>query len=197
MLAVVALAAGCGSSSSPSPTPASGAEDQLLTAAEIRKEPAGSVERSFLDYWSSLQFRSWADAAAYYHPRFRDFVGTASVIGAKKLNSSIYPLVKPEIVRIESAGGDATISYTLALPEGIKELDSITWRKSGGSWQIIYDSRLDAELGQLATSQAEVKDSGTLPSGSTPLSPEAVRAGNVAEEKQARFLQEELKTKSP
>jgi len=196
-IAMVASLAGCGSSSTPVRPPSSSAEDQLLTATEIRKQPAGSVERSFLSYWSDLQYRSWAEAAAYYDPRFRAFVGTADVIAAKKLNSSLYALVKPEIARVDTKGGDATIYYALTLPEGIRELDSITWHKDGGAWQIIYDSRLDAELGQLKTNEVEIKKSGTLPTGATPASPEAIRAGKQAEQKQARFLQEELKTTSP
>lgn len=192
----VAVAAGCGSSSTSTPaTPSTG--DNLLSAQEISKQPSGSVQKSFLGYWSSLQYRSWADAAAYYDPVFRDFVGTVSLIGAKKVSSSIYPLVKPKIERLGSDGPNTTIFYTLVLPDGTKELNSTTWRRNGGNWQIIYDSRLDAELGQLATNQAEVKQSGALPSGTGPASPEAVRAGKAAEQEQARFLEEELNTSAP
>jgi hypothetical protein len=187
--------AGCGSASTSAPTPTG--TDNLLTAAEISKRPAGSVERSFLSYWSSLQYRSWADAAAYYDPRFREFIGTAAVIGAKKVNSSVYPVLKPEIARVDERSGETTIFYNLQLPDGSKELDSITWQKNGGNWQIIYDSRLDSELGQLATNRAEVKKTGALPTGSGPASPEAVRAGRSAEEEQARFLEEELKISAP
>jgi hypothetical protein len=195
-LAFAVLAVGCGSSSTSAPAPSS-STDNLLSGEEISKEPSGSVERSFLGYWSSLQFRSWADAAAYYDPGFRDYIGTASVIGAKKVSSSVYPLVKPKIERLSSDGANTTIFYTLLLPDGTKELNSITWRKNGGNWQIVYDSRLDTELGQLATNQAEVKKTGALPSGTGPASPEAVRAGKAAEQEQARFLEEELNTNAP
>jgi hypothetical protein len=190
------LAAGCGSSSTSAPAPAAASEN-LLSSKEIAKYPPDSVQRSFLNYWSDLQYRSWADAAAYYDPRFRNFVGTASVIGAKKGAASVFPLVKPQIERVNSAGGNTTVYYTLVLPEGTKELDSITWVKKGGNWQIIYDSRLDSELGQLATNQAEVKKTGSVPTGAGPASPEAVRAGKAAESEQARFLQEQLKTSAP
>ena len=101
-------------------------------------------------------------------------------------------------MRVTSKGGNATINYTLLTPEGITELDSITWRKVGDNWEIVYDSRLDAELGQDASRQAEVKTSGVPPTGeSTQLSPEAVRAADAAEDLQAKFLQKELKTSVP
>jgi hypothetical protein len=188
---------GCGSSSTEDLQVSEGASG-LLKTAEIEKEPAGSVERAFLDYWSNLQYRSWADAATFYDPRFRDFVGTAAIVGAKKLNGSVYPVVKPEIGRVDLNQGNTTVYYTLLLPDGTEELDSITWRKVAGSWQIVYDSRLDAELGQLATNRAEIEENGAIStSAATPLSEEAVRAGKAAEEKQAQFLERELETSGP
>jgi hypothetical protein len=168
-----------------------------LTSADISKYPPGSVQRAFLSFWSNLQYRSWADAAAYYDPSFRNFIGTASIIGAKKYNFSAYPVTKPEITRVNRSPDRATIYYTLVLAEGTKELDSITWRKQDGNWQIIYDSRLDSELGQVAASQAEVEKTGSPPTSASAESPEAVRAGKEAEQRQAQFLQQELNEKAP
>jgi hypothetical protein len=196
-LLVVVAFIGCGSTSS-NPPAQTGGPSTLLNASDLSEYPRGSVKLAFFDYWSSLQYRSWADAAAYYDPHFRDFVGTANIIGAKKANSSAYPLLKPEISRVASRSGSTTINYTLLTPEGITELDSMTWRDRGGNWQIIYDSRLDAELGQDASRRAEIEKTGVPPTGgSTPESPEAARAGEDAEELQARFLQEELQTSAP
>jgi hypothetical protein len=116
------------------------------------------------------------------------------VIGAKKLNASTYPVVTPEITRVRDGGGEATVYYTLGLPDGTKELDSVNWRKDGGSWQILYDSRLDSELGQFAQTRAEVETNGSLPTdASAPPSAAALRAAKAAEGAQARFQQEELK----
>ena len=172
------------------------AEPSLLSEAELSKYPEGSVEQAFFEYWSNLQYQSWADVAAYYDPRFRDYIGTSKVIGAKKLGASSYPLLKPKVVRVSSAHGTTTIYYTLVLPEGTKELGSITWRKDGGNWEIIYDSRLDAELSQAASALAEAK-TGSIPTEATPASPEALRAGKEAEQLQAQFLQEELHVNRP
>lgn len=193
---VVALSA-CGASSSDS-SAQSETPSSLLTASELTEYPRGSVKAAFFDYWSNLQYRSWADAAAYYDPQVRDFVGTAAIIGAKKLNSSAYPLLRPEIVRVASREGKTTINYTLLTPEGIKELDSITWRERGENWQIVYDSRLDAELGQDAARLAEIEETGAAETGgSAPRSPEAVRASEAAERLQARYLQQELDASTP
>jgi hypothetical protein len=174
------------------------APNNLLESSDFSRYPQGSTERAFLEYWSDLQFRSWADVAAYYDPRFRDFVGTVSLIGAKKLNGSTYPLLKPEIARVNADGDETTVYYTLRLADGSKELDSITWRKDSANWQIIYDSRLDEELAQLAQNKAEIDRGGQLPTDpNQPPSAQAVRAGNAAAQLQARFLQEKLKTSNP
>lgn len=194
-LAAMVLSA-CGSSStSPSP-PNNVQEPSLLSESELSKYPEGSVEQAFYEYWSNLQYQSWAEVASYYDPRLRDYIGTSKVIGAKKLGASSYPLMKPKVVRVSSGRGTTTVYYTVVLPEGTKELGSITWRKEGGNWDIIYDSRLDAELSQAALTLAEAK-SGSTPTEATPASPEAVRAGKEAEQLQARFLQEELHVNRP
>jgi hypothetical protein len=181
----------CGSSTSDS-TSLSSPEPGLLKESEISRFAQGTVERNFLDYWSSLQFGSWADVAAYYDPEFRDYVSTTRIIGAKKVNSSVYPLLKPRIVRVDQRGDDTTIFYSLLLPEGTKELESITWRKPGGTWQIIYDSRLDGEFAQQASTQIEIKNQTDSTTEDVSQSPEAVRAASAASQIQARFLEDVL-----
>jgi len=151
------------------------------------------VQQAFLSFWSDLQFRSWADAAAYYEPAFRQFVGTLKIIGAKRINSSSYPLLKPEIQRIGTRTGETTVYYAVRLPEGTKELDSITWRRQGGNWQISYDSRLDTELNQLEENRVETEKHGKLPTNPEKVSSAATKAGNEGAELQARYGQRALK----
>jgi hypothetical protein len=194
-LALVLGVAACGGGASEST--ASLPPSNLLRPSEISHYPAGSVQRSFLQFWSDLQFRSWADAVAFYDPRFRKFVGTATVISAKKANASAYPLLKPQIVRVGTNPTDTTIFYTVRLAEGTKELASTTWLKEGGNWEMIYDSRLDAELGQLARDRTEIERTGSPPSATKQPSPRAARVANEAEQLQARFLQQELNTGKP
>jgi hypothetical protein len=183
----------CGSSSSESA--ASAEPNNLLAPSELTHFPPGSVQRAFLNFWSDLQFQSWADAVAYYDPGFRDFVGTAAVIGAKKLNGSNYPLLKPEIARVGNGRGETTVYYTLRLADGSKELASVTWRKEGGNWQIVYDSRLNSELAQLEQDRVEIEKNGSLPTDpNQPPSPAAARAANGASELQARFRQQDLRS---
>ncbi len=191
LLALAALVTGCGSSASePAGT---NAPNNLLTPAELSRYPEGSVQSAFLNFWSDLQFRSWSDAAAFYSPAFRDFVGTANVIGAKKLNGSIYPLLKPTIVRIGQGPEGKTVYYSVRETDGTKELASIAWRDEGGNWQIVYDSRLDGELQQLAQNRVELERKGALPKTEEEVSPAAVKAGNEASQLQAEFEQRELK----
>ena len=181
----------CGTTSSePAAAPSS---SNVLTSAELSHYRPGTVQRAFLQYWSALQYQSWAEVAAYYDPAFRDFLGTVPVISAKKQNTSTFPLLKPRIVGLTKSDGDTTVRYTLIFADGTKEQASMTWRQNRGNWQIIYDSRLDAELGQLAQNGAEIKKNGSVPTdASAPLSPAATRAAHAAAQRQAAFLQQEL-----
>ncbi len=149
-----------------------------------------------MEFWSDLQYQSWPNVVAYYDPHFRAYVGTTNLVGAKKLSASSFPRLKPQIVRVSTSRGETTVYYTLRLEDGSKELASSTWRQEGGNWQIIYESRLDAELSQLAQNQVMAK-SGSTPSASSHPTPAAVRAGNAAAQVQAHFLQDELKTTPP
>lgn len=168
--------------------------DNLVSQAEVDRQPQGSVQQAFLEYWSDLQYQSWAEVAAYYEPDFRQAVGTAAIIGGKKVNAPSYPQLKPEIVRVRDRGGFATINYSLRFIDGSKELASVTWRKLDGSWQIVYDSRLDAELKQYAENRVEVEEYGVLPTDPADASPAARRAGEAAARRQAQFAEQALGT---
>lgn len=155
------------------------------------------MKHAFLEYWSALQFQSWAEVASYYNPSFRAFVGTASIIGAKKVNAPSYPDLKPSIVGFTRRRGLTTIKYTLQFIDGTKELTSVSWRKVGGNWQIVYDSRLDAELSQYAENRVEIEQNGVLPTEADQISPEAIQAGSVAAQSQAHFLRQESNLTNP
>lgn len=178
----------CGSSE----PAASLAPNNVLETADITRYPQGSVERAFTEFWSGLQFRSWADVASFYDPAFRDAVGTAVVIGAKKVEAPSYPMLKPSIVRLKESPEETTLYYAVRLPDGRKDLSSITWRENDGNWQIVYDSRLDPELSQLAQNRVELKTAGVLPAEASDVSAQALRAADAAGRIQARFLEQEL-----
>ena len=196
-LAVVVLGgAGCGGATAESSvSPAGG---NLLSNKEIEKFPAGSTERAFMSFWSDLQFQSWAEVARYYDPELRERIGTADLIAAKKLNGSTYQTLKPVVVRVKRGDQDTTVYYSLLLADGAKELASTTWRKNEGNWQLIYDSRLDAELNQLAQNRVTIDENGSLPTDpSQEPSAKALRAGTEASQLQAKFLSKLLNEQKP
>lgn len=166
--------------------------NNLIARSETDAQKTGSVELAFLEYWSDLQYQSWAEVAAYYAPDFRDSVGTAAIVGGKKVNASSYPQLKPTIVSVRSDGALTTIKYSLLFIDGSKELAAVTWRKQGGSWQLVYDSRLDVELKQYAENRIELEENGTLPTEVSDASSAALRAGAIAAQAQARFLEQAL-----
>gem|GEM_PF-3404052 len=180
-------ASACGNSTKGPAT--SSPPSNIVLRSEVDRYPKGSVQHAFLEYWSSLQYQAWAEAASYYDPSFRDFVGTAAIIGGKKLNAPSYPLLKPSIFAVTRKGDLTTIKYVLRLSDGTRERAAVTWRKAGGNWQIVFDSRLDAELNQFAENRVEVAQNGVLPTDLDKVSPGAMRAGNAASQRQALFLQ--------
>jgi hypothetical protein len=169
--------------------PASTPPDNIVKRSEVNGHPEGSVEKAFLEYWSSLQYQAWAEAVSYYAPSFRGAVGTAAIVGAKKVNAPSYPKLKPAIVEVVRKGGLTTIKYTLRLSDGTLERASVTWENAGGNWQIVFDSRLDAELNQFAENRVELAQNGVLPTSLDQVSPAARRAGAAASQRQSRFLQ--------
>ena len=170
----------------------------LISTKEIETSPAGSPERAFLSFWSDLQYQSWAEAATYYSPALREFIGTAELIGAKKVDASLFPLIKPTVLDATESARDTTVRYSILLPEGTKELGSTTWRKEGGNWEMIYDSRLDPELNQFARNQVEIEEDGALSTDATEApSAAAAQAGVEASHLQAEFLETALRKEKP
>jgi hypothetical protein len=189
-VAVLAFGSGCGNADE---GPAAAAPPgNLISRSEVRDLPAGSVKQAFLEYWSALQFQAWAEAASFYKRALRDDIGTAAIISAKKLNAPSYPLLKPSLVAVNERGGLTTIKYSLRLEDGSKELSSIAWSEDEDNWQIVYDSRLDAELSQLAQNKVELANAGVLPTDISKVSPAANRAGQRAAQAQARFIEKDV-----
>lgn len=169
-------------------------QNSLVEQASVARYPQGSVERTFLEYWSSLQFNSWADVAAYYDPAFRDFIGTATLIAAKKTGASVYPYLRPEVKESKTQDGQTTVYYTLSMEDGTTELASTSWRKNDGNWELIFDSRLDGELSALAQERVALTEkSGEGLATELPPSRKALRAGKIASHRQAKFLEDALK----
>ena len=166
--------------------------NNLVARSEVAQAPKGGVKQAFLEFWSALQFQAWAEAASYYDPSFRTMVGTATIIGGKKLNAPSYPELKPSSIEITSRGGITTVNYSLWLADGTKELASTSWHKVDGVWQIVYDSRLDAEISQAAINRVEIDLNGTLPTELDDISAQAARAGARAARAQARFVEKQL-----
>jgi hypothetical protein len=194
VLASLAFAACGNATDSPSGTDA---PNNLITRAEVDKAGRGSVDQAFLEYWSALQFQAWTEAVSYFDPSFRRFVGSAAIVSAKKLNGATYPNLKPKIVGITSHGGLTTLRYYVWLPEGAKELAAATWRKVGGNWQMIDESRLNAELNQFGVNEVEIKRTGTLPTDVSEISPAAAQAGYELSQRPAQFIGQQLDREGP
>jgi hypothetical protein len=173
-------------------------QNDLVAQGSIKHYPQGSVERTFLEYWSDLQYNSWADVAAYYDPEFRDFIGTAELISAKKTGASVYPYLQPDIQSTQTADGLTSIDYTLTMEDGTTELASTTWRKNNGNWQLVFDSRLDGELAAVAQERVGLGE-GDREGVTTELPPsgKALRAGKAAARLQAEFVAEKLGSEKP
>jgi hypothetical protein len=196
VLSLIAMTLSACGSSSDEPT-AKVAPDNLISHAEVEKQPAGSAQAAFLEFWSALQFQSWAEMIVYYSPDFRESVGTAQIIAGKKVNASSYPQLKPTIVDVKTKNGLTTINYTVQFIDGSRELASISWRKRLGNWEIVFDSRLEPELAQAAENEVELETNGVLPSDLSAVSPEAAKASGKAGQDQPKAIEAELESEKP
>jgi hypothetical protein len=173
-------------------------QNDLVSQQGIDRYPEGSPERAFLEYWSDLQYNSWADVAGYYDPALRKFIGTAELIQAKKTGSSVYPYLQPDVKSTKTEDGLTTIYYTLTMEDGTTELASTSWRKEGGNWQLVFDSRLDGELAAVAQERVALnEDTGEGLATELPPSAKALRAGKAAARLQAEFLAAEIGKEKP
>ena len=186
---VAAVLAACGGSASQ--TTGSNPDDVLksnpavkrvlVTPAQISRYPAGSVQRAFFEYWSTLQFQSWLEAVDFYTPGLRRTIGTARLVEGLKVGAPFFRGTRPLLIFVTRRGGQAIVRYVIRDPTFGVVPRSISFRRVRGRWEIVFDSALDALLQTSARTEAQAE--GTAARA-------ASRAGAVAGRLQSAFLAE-------
>ena len=192
-LAAVAFVVGCGGGHSAEPL---GRESiasevklrrqQLVSREAIERARAGSIDRSFLAYWRSVQLADVARAANAYEAGLRKAIGVDLIARAVRDVSATYRTQVPRVDEVEVRGAAGTVRYFAWTPEsgGAAVALSMRWRRTGAGWRIRHSSALDGELRRAA--QQRVQD--RLEPDAQVLDPRAVRAGERAANLQARYL---------
>ena len=132
------------SSSAPdatSPTPTQSSPDG---AGDPLAEPK-SARAAVLRLWELIRTGAVLNAVLLYDKPVRDAAGLSNVVGAL---ASLQPEVTapPQILRVESTPAGSLV--TLKLGNGMSPAQEYSYllRRSGGRWQIVYDSRLAVAL---------------------------------------------------
>jgi hypothetical protein len=161
---------------------------RLVKQSEIAAAPDSAAQRTFLRFWSTLQFGAWDQAEQFFQPGLRNAVGAATLAEALGQYLLIWQGTKPRLVTARVTGAIATITF-LARDEKDHVIPaSISFQRKSGAWLVSFFSLLDPALQravQLRT-QAQVEPLGTKPSA------EAVRQGNAAASLQSLYLERQL-----
>jgi hypothetical protein len=146
----------------------------------------GSPEVALLNYWQSLQFQDLAGALEFYEPGLRRAVGDSSMLEALRSQASLYRIRKPGILEdeTETAGELTTVRYVIEDLNGGVTPHSVTFRRDGDEWRIVFSSFTGEGL--LGSAQAR-KQVEIDPSAQSP-GPEAQQAGARAAQKQQDYL---------
>lgn len=191
---VVLLAAGCGSSakdegralarksivSNPRAVKAF-----LVTDADIARQGRDGLLRSFLEFWSDLQHQSGISAAEYFDPGMRAYVGDDRLLSAFANQAEAYRSSRPGSLSVRrTPGGESVVRYTVRDARGELTPASMTWRREGRAWRIVYDPWLDSGLALAEQFRVQTAIDPTAPRPGK----EALRAGARASRLQARYL---------
>lgn len=158
-------------------------ENALIPESTLERYQRDSVQRAFYEYWSSLQWQAFKNAADYYRADLREFVGYDDLLVALIGQGGYFRSSRPEIARVSVGNGETIVRYRVTPVDGDKQTLSQSWRRVKGRWRITYDPFLDTALAQAAQleRQAQIDPSAQKPSSA------AVRAGNAARRLQARY----------
>jgi hypothetical protein len=146
----------------------------------------GSAEVALLDYWQSLQFQDLTTALGFYEPGLRKAVSSSLLLETLRSQSTLYRIRKPGILKeaTESTGDLTTVRYVIEGLSGEVTTHSVTFRKDGDEWRIVFSSFTGEGL--LASAQAR-RQVELDPSAQQP-GPEAQQAGARAAQKQQDYL---------
>ena len=158
--------------------------ESIIDEQDLARTEPGEPEHEFLRYWRSLQFQDWASALALMDPGLVDAIGRERLINAFQSQTSFYTAEKPQIVAKESGASPGSVRYVVEDSAGVIVAFATSWRRIGTDWRLAFDSYLD---GALRSSVQISRQNEIDPSATTP-APEAIRAGELAAQVQAKRL---------
>jgi hypothetical protein len=147
-----------------------------------------SPQAAFLQWWSHLQYGSWDVAAATYSDGLRSAVTVAVLARALETQQAYFRATKPQVTGVGCSPLGTVLHYRVPDIHGAISLQSITWTRTAGAWQIAYDASLDAELRQSVQEAVQLQVAPTAPQ---PVK-QAISAGERAAQLQGRYLQAAL-----
>ena len=158
--------------------------DAVIAADDLDRFSQQSPQRAFLEYWRDLQYQDLASALVFYEPGLRRAVGEDLLADALQFEQAVYRARKPGIVGTDERNGLASVRYVLTDLSDVTTPQSMTLRRHGADWEIVYDSFLGDSVSSLVQTQAQAKID---PSAQAP-GAEAQRAGSAAAQRQVGYL---------
>jgi hypothetical protein len=129
------------------------ARSQLVTAAQIARQPAGSPQRALLEFWREMQYRNVPLAVDYFDPRLRvterRLSDTISVVARhRKLGDTALAIREVDVrgktatvrtvLTLESSPADGEFSYD-------ELAQAFNMRRTDGRWRLADNNFLTQE----------------------------------------------------
>ena len=155
----------------------------VVTTAQIRRAPRGSVERALLEHWAALQAGDVPGAARDFEPGLRGFVGARLLAGALGRQAGVCRAARPRIRATHVPGAPARIPAPPVGPRPGAATFTAWARDRRGRWLITHDVALDAALDDAARHDTQLA---VAPLSQQPTAA-AQRAGRAAGTLQRRY----------
>jgi hypothetical protein len=158
----------------------------LVSDHEVAAQPSGPA-RLFLEYWSTLQYGDFYDAASYYSPALVRSIGIGRLVAALAGQAAYFRSALPQAIAVKRDNdGHVSVDFLINAVNKPSIPASLSWQQVNGSWKIVYDGALDIYLSQYVELQVQQQID---PTAQTP-SIQAGKAGARAKELQERYLEE-------
>jgi hypothetical protein len=166
--------------------------ERLIKQSEIQSAPDSAAQRTFLRFWSTLQFGAWDQAEQFFQPGLRNTIGVAVLAQGLAQDSLIWQATKPRILTAQVTGQTAAITFLARDEKDNVAPASISFTRTHGIWLVSFFSPLDGALQRAVQLrlQAQLEPLGTKPSA------EAVRQGSAAAALQSTYLEHQLRPAS-
>ena len=155
LLGLALVLGGCGGGGRLEALEAPGAADQVLTHADVERQPEGSPERALFDWWRAAQYSNLPRYLEAFSTDVRTELEQGEARRELRRFADAIRSARPELVETEVAGDRATVSTRVVFRQPIGLTRYITTvrpqafelTRENGRWVLVDDFFVDILIG--------------------------------------------------